>query len=430
MNTLIKSLSILLIYLTFTSCAELNPQQARFISDIDFLRDTLPTKHPNLYFFLSEVDFMQQLAEVKERVLAGASDFEVAMQLREVTANLGDPHTNFGFYETIGKQGFFPIEIFWFADGIWITGAAAAYPSVIGKRIVAINDVPIERVLEKIAKVVPANRPHFVHKRMHYFFVYNAILQYYGITKDTTANFTLQGTDGREEKVTMTTVIEEYEVDSMLHLTERPFYWQSVLSEDDTAIFRQQYFPADSILLVQYNSCWGRELEKRFGDAEAAKNMPAFADFKKEIFANLTTYPVKKLLFDLRFNGGGSSPQGTELIKELSELKELNQKGKLFVAISQHTFSSAVINAMNFRQMTNAILVGAPSGGSPNHYGEVRTLVLPATKLEVYHSTDYFKFVEEEMDAVYPDVEIATNYEQIRNGIDPVYEYVRAFRLK
>ncbi|MEO1655254.1 MAG: hypothetical protein AAFU64_17045, partial [Bacteroidota bacterium] len=205
-----------------------------------------------------------------------------------------------------------------------------------------------------------------------------------------------------------------------------PYYWLSVQG-DAAAMFRYQFFKKDSILFVQYNSCWGQELEERFGDKEEAKSMPSFEDFKAKVFETIKTQAVKKLLFDLRFNGGGSSPQGTEFVEELSKIESLNQEGKLFVAISPHTFSSAVINAVNFRQLTNAILLGAPSGGSPNHYGEVRTLVLPRTKMEVYHSTNYFKYLEEDMAAVMPDKNIPIRFVDIAEGIDPIYEYVKRY---
>ena len=91
--------------------------------------------------------------------------------------------------------------------------------------------------------------------------------------------------------------------------------------------------------------------------------------FKENLFDIIDTQPVKKLLFDMRFNGGGS----------------------------------------------------------PNHYGEVKTLVLPTTKWEVYYSTRYFKNTEEEVGAVVPDQEIPNRFADFMHGIDPVYEFVKSY---
>jgi C-terminal processing protease CtpA/Prc len=219
---------------------------------------------------------------------------------------------------------------------------------------------------------------------------------------------------------------QKYDVDEFEHVENLPEFWQRPHS-DATPLFQQKYIEKDSILVIQYNSCWGRELEEKFGDKTEAKKLPYFESFADEVFETLEKKPVAKLLFDMRFNGGGSSLQGTRLIEKLSSNKDINRQGTLFVATSEHTFSSAVINTMNFRQKTEAIIIGTPSGGTPNHYGEVRTLVLPKTGLEVYHSTNYFKYVDGDAKAVYPDIEIETNYSDIFKGKDPIYEFVKNY---
>lgn len=259
---------------------------------------------------------------------------------------------------------------------------------------------------------------------MHYFLPMYAILNYYEITPTLNANFQLKNINGEKEDIEITAVQGDYNVDSFEHINQAPYYWFSVQG-DNEELFRYRFFKEDNILFIQYNRCWSKELEEKFRGGENAENLPSFVEFKDEILNLIQNENIGKILFDLRFNGGGSSPQGTKFIEELSSIKSINQKGKLFVAISQHTFSSAVINAMNFRQLTNAILVGNPTGGSPNHYGEVRTLILPKTQMEIYHSTNYFKYIDEDLKAVIPDVTIPTQFIDISNGIDPIYEYVK-----
>lgn len=96
--------------------------------DIQYLKDSLPVKHPNLFFHQSEVEFNKNLNFIASADnLSNKTESQILMQLREATAELGDPHTNFGFYDLVNEGGYFPIEIFWFEDGIWITGAISDY---------------------------------------------------------------------------------------------------------------------------------------------------------------------------------------------------------------------------------------------------------------------------------------------------------------
>ncbi|MEL6638487.1 MAG: hypothetical protein AAFW73_06100 [Bacteroidota bacterium] len=427
------ALMIIATVCLFVACQSDKPAPATRLNvadyqqDLQYLKDTLPVKHPNLFFHQSKADFHKNLDFIASTSnLSSKTEAQVLMQLREATAELGDPHTNFGFYDLLDEEGYYPIEIFWFEDGIWITGASREYQRAIGKQLVAINDVPIEEVIEKVSKVVPKNAPYFNHKRMHYFLPMYQILHYYEVTPEPLANFQLRSRDGSTETLAIQPSKGEYNVDVFEHLERAPYYWFSVQG-DSAALFKYRFFAEDGILFIQYNSCWSRELEERFGDQEEAKNLPSFDAFKSEIFALLEKEEVNKVLFDMRLNGGGSSPQGTKFVEELSEVAAINQKGKLFVAISQHTFSSAVINAMNFRQLTNAILVGKPTGGSPNHYGEVRALILPKTKMEIYHSTNYFKYIDEDLLAVLPDVTVPTTFSDIASGVDPIYEWVKDY---
>jgi hypothetical protein len=52
----------------------------------------------------------------------------------------------------------------------------------------------------------------------------------------------------------------------------------------------------------------------------------------------------------------------------------------------------------------NAILVGEPTGGKPNSYGEVRFLTLFNSMMTVQYSTKYFSLYPEDLPSIYPDV--------------------------
>lgn len=61
--------------------------------------------------------------------------------------------------------------------------------------------------------------------------------------------------------------------------------------------------------------------------------------------------------------------------------------------------------------------------------GEVRSFTLPTSGLQVQYSTKYFKNVDEEMNTLVPDVKISMTFDDFRQGIDPVYECIKAITI-
>ncbi len=64
----------------------------------------------------------------------------------------------------------------------------------------------------------------------------------------------------------------------------------------------------------------------------------------------------------------------------------------MYVLIGRETFSSATLNALDFKEMTDAVFVGEDTKEKPNHYGEIRGPTLPNTRLKVGYSTEYFYY--------------------------------------
>ncbi len=92
--------------------------------------------------------------------------------------------------------------------------------------------------------------------------------------------------------------------------------------------------------------------------------------------------------------------------------------------VGRKTFSSAILNSLDFKNYTKAIFVGEPTGGRPNHYGEVKSFSLPNSGLKVRYSTKYFTHSKTDDNSFYPDHEITTRFEDYKNGIDPVVDWI------
>ncbi|WAC40145.1 S41 family peptidase [Pedobacter sp. SL55] len=95
-------------------------------------------------------------------------------------------------------------------------------------------------------------------------------------------------------------------------------------------------------------------------------------------------------MVDLRENNGGNSGVLRPFIDSIKN-SYLNKNGKLFVLIGKKTFSYALMNAVTLKRNTSAILVGEPTSGNINHFGEVRGFSLPRTGIVIGYSTKYWE---------------------------------------
>lgn len=127
----------------------------------------------------------------------------------------------------------------------------------------------------------------------------------------------------------------------------------------------------------------------------------------------------------MQYNTGGSSSQGTAFIKKLAEFLALNPKVKTYVVLGRQTFSSAILNAMDFNRLTDVTFVGEETAGKPNHFGEVRSFKLPNCGLQINYSTKYFKQSDENLTTITPDVITESCFRDFAKGISPIYEWVK-----
>jgi C-terminal processing protease CtpA/Prc len=146
--------------------------------------------------------------------------------------------------------------------------------------------------------------------------------------------------------------------------------------------------------------------------------------FVKTLFSVVDTEKVKRIVIDLRHNGGGNSGIFAPFLEELKKRQEFLQKESIYVLIGRRTFSSAILNAIDLKKQTPAIFVGEPTGGKPNHYGEVQSFRLPQSGLPVTYSIKYFQVVDDDPESLVPDLLIEQKISDYLRKGDPVLESV------
>ena len=114
-----------------------------------------------------------------------------------------------------------------------------------------------------------------------------------------------------------------------------------------------------------------------------------------------------------------------EILVNIAKIVASARDAHTSVIIGRDTFSSALLNAYAIKNKTKAVLVGEPSGGKPNCYGEVESFKLENSKVEICYSSKYYKLIKNDrILSLFPDVERVVTFRDYIEKRDPCLEYI------
>ncbi|KAE9630661.1 peptidase S41 [Defluviitalea raffinosedens] len=376
-------------------------RDSRWVNDITYLEKTLPRVHKNLYFKITEEEFTRQLEELKNKV-HDYTDEEIEIALSVILAGIGDTHTGLN----MGVESMYPLELHWFAEGIYITGTSKEHQELLNTRIIKVNGIKMEEAANKLRPLLQGANESWFKNQVIYYLTIPGVLKYFGLSESDEIGLEIELTDGQKKQVQLKPInYEEYvpieQSDKVIPL------YRSHPDEN----YWYEYLKDEKMIYLNYTRC--REME----------NKP-FKTFAKEFWDFAKSHEADKLIIDIRENGGGSSTILDSFIKELKKSK-FNENGKLFVIIGKDTFSSAILNAISLKKDTMAWFVGEATGGEPNHYGEVKKFELPNSKIPIRYSTKYFHWLDQDVNTIEPDVVIEETFASYREGTAPVLEWIK-----
>ena len=384
--------------------------------EINLLARELANKHPNLFFSTDSSRYFEAMQQVA-RETHDKSLFQVAVRLQQVLADMGDAQTLINYHFLVEKSRILPLDIYWFEDGMYILETDKAYESLLGTRLRSINQVPLDVVIDSLASLLVVDNPMVLRNQVPRMLTWFQVLEYFGFASGDAISIGAEDKSGKLLNVSIRLPVELGEMVNV-HPSKLPLGWQ-----DQKSFFWAKYFEEEELYFIQYNRCWSREAEEDYGSGASALFMPSFKEFEKDIYPVLRREAIDKLVFDIRFNKGGYAAQGTEFIHKIC--KSLPKKhGEVYVLVGRATSGSAIINAVDFTQAAKVVLVGEKTSGKPNFFGEVDRFVLPESRLIVSYPTRYFSLLDEELNALIPEVDAPMYFDDYIKGIDPAMEQI------
>lgn len=385
------------------SPAPLSLTKEQWREDLRYLAKELPRRHKNAFHSLTKERFEAAVNEL-DAAIPSLEDYEIMVRMLRTVALIGDAHTDLHLPKTFHA---FPLTLYWFGGDLRVLRTTTNYRQALGAKVVKIGDTNIRDAAEKINSLVPHENDYWQRFVGASYFQYAEILRALGITPELkTARWTFEDDAGKRFSLDIEPSAPDAKPDWLSTLKQVPLYrqrlaeplWFSVLPEAQTLYLNFKSYPETAV----------------------------FKKISEEFLKAVDEVKPKRVVIDLRLNVGGNFYKGRALLSELKKRALYRTRGNLYVIIGRATQSAAMVNAIDFRQEMNAILVGEPTGGRPNGYSENDEFRLPNSQIEVSYSTRLYKFQDEDSPAVMPDKLIEPSWDIYPSGRDAVLEWILA----
>ena len=378
--------------------------------DLQFLATQLPLLHRNAFFKIPRAQFDQAVADL-DRDLPSLQDHEIVVRMMRIVALIGDAHTTLNTAGSTQQLRLYPLKLYWFSDGLYVTDAASQYRQLLGARLLRIGSTDVQQAHAAVSEVIPHENEPWLTAMSPAALVSPEILQALRILPDlSTAPLVFQGGAGQEVSVNVASVWANSQID-WVTAPDPARVAMPLYRRHPELNYWFDYLDASHTLYLQYNVCQNR------------LDLP-FNQFLQQMQAFASTHAVDRLVIDLRNNTGGDSSILQPLINSVASDPNINRSDRLFVIIGRRTFSSGLFNAIDLRLRTNATFVGEATGGKPNGYGEVRSFRLPNSRLSIFYSTRLFTTMPGDPSSLFPHVVVELSSTDFLSGRDPAMDSI------
>lgn len=409
---------------------KLTKEQAVF--DIDALIYSISEVHPDMFHVCNHDEFFRAVNQAKKSMPDSVTPLQLYRYVAPIIAMIGDGHTSLNFpFNSVFTKGIkrMPVFVDVLPDKSII--CTSSFDSIIthGARIISINDVSADSIVNSMMPFVSGERPHYKIALINHLFsglhhmLYSEDkyeVKYQPKDSDKVLSHTFQSITFDEIKERCPSAIEE---------TKAEDYSYSIDILNNIAIMDFQ----------------------RFSDVS---RMEQFAD---SMFKELAQKNISSLIIDIRNNSGGNSQVGDVILRYISPKpfiqtdrvlvretpltsnllgkdssshsfifqeidttqfiqprtpEEGHYDGDVYLLISNKTFSSASSFAWAFKECGIGETIGEETGGMNIHFGDIVKYSLPISNLSANISHKRFwqlRAVENDIHGTIPNIAVAAD---------------------
>lgn len=313
-------------------------QENKYLSDFEYFIENLIETHPDPYSgFGGRIEFYREKENLKSSITDSMTNDEFVILINQFLSNLNDGHTNLYFDKSENKkQKIFPLHLKISSDKVFVSNSSNEYKNLIGKPIVQINDITIDKWRTKAKSFIPSE---------------NISGEYYNLIKiitdfqlsqkffDSSDILKLTFSSGETENISYKTQQVKF-LDRKSHIAFKNnngllycsmigknndigyLAWNSILSRE---VLENTYKNSPNWIQGNLNWAYNYLNETQTGDInEDISKIPSLYELFYELSKEMSEKNSKYLIIDLRKNSGGMTPIVNPLLYVLYGDKYLN----------------------------------------------------------------------------------------------------------
>lgn len=279
--------------------------------------------HPGLYFFHTKEEYNKMLDLYLEKEEYDRYDiYYIIQRLIKFLLDKYDSHTRVWFQDNIT----FPIKFKIEDNKIYVINMTNDLDSVIGGKLVSINDIPIKQIIKELEQIICYSTKEYLETTISSYITQLNILK------------SLPSIDNNITKVNYKILHNGIEKEIIFEETKKYNNYNDSVKENCT------YEIKDDILIIYYNSCKNRDkMNKLLNKIKEEKD-------------------IKYYIVDIRNNSGGDSSIIDPLIDFLADKK-------VITLVNEKVFSSGMMAMMDLKRI-GSYIIGTNIGTSLNYFGE------------------------------------------------------------
>jgi hypothetical protein len=386
------------------------------VADFRFMVKAITDGHGNPYHTLSEAQLRELASEIEGR-LGDLDRVGVLTEFARLAASIGDGHTRAPWPWEPNRLGLrtLPVRVEPFRDQYYVVGALDAHRGLIGARITSVGTMSIDQAVGRLRPIISRDNEHGVPRLAKVLLTLPEVLVARGIVPSAhRVEFAGVGLDGRRVTATVESLAPG-EAQPLIELHDHLKVPQpSQVTRKEPYSWRRS---SDGALLAHVNQT---------ANAAAPPTLPEFCE---QVIVEARKPEVHRIVFDLRYNTGGSRELLSPCVSGLTDIHRTPTRKDILVLIGRDTFSAGLWAALDIQAKAGGILVGEPTSGRPNFYGETRSGTTPGLQLRFTYSSRFNQRLVSagQAETLEPQILLREGFEDYASGRDVVLE--RAMKL-